>query len=234
MQNDYRIPRSINGFNPYIVNTTVYLMDGTPTNAVRLGFSPDELLKWTGFAEDWSPLYPLYADRKGTYTTTIKDQLRAIINKCLKLNHDNCLLDRIAVSPNAIIRDLETFNLKKGELQKETRTAPKTIIEEPVVASLQNIGGCWFSIKCRALRKVRAAIFEEADSVQYSYIIGDVPPTSADVAGLTKEISTRASFTLQLDPGSSGKHLYIFFRWYRTKYPSMSGPWNTIQMALIV
>jgi len=234
MNKDFRIPRSIRGFNSYIENTANYLLEGNPTNAVRLGFLADETDKWVGFSLKWKPLFPLYSDRKGTYTTSNKDALRKIIFDCRTFNHDNSLLDRIGASPNVKVHDLEVFRIKKGILKKETRTAPKTKINEPVGATLQSIGGGSFSVKCRSSKGGRAAIFEEADSVQYVYLVGDTAPASAEVAGLTKEISTRASFTLELSSDNSEKHLYIYFRWYRTKYPSMSGPWNTLQTMLIV
>ena len=233
MTSIYRIPRAIEEFNPYIINTSNYLADGTPTNATRLGFVETEVEKWTGFAGNWTQLYFKYADKKSSRTTAIKDQLLRIIDDCIELDQDNHLLDRIAASPNANIIDMETFNIKKGIL-KVSRSAPKTAITEPVLASIQSIGGGSFTIKCNNSNGGRAAIFADADSVQYTYFVGSTAPTSVNAPGLTKEISTRAAFTLALGAENSEKHLYIYFRWYLTKYPNFAGPWSSMQTALIV
>lgn len=230
----YRIPRGIEEFNPFIINTNIYLADGEPTNATRLGFVPAETAQWNAFANDWEPLYIKYSDKKASRTTAIKDQLLAIIDECLELDQNNRLLDRIAASPNVTILDMETFNIRQGVLQKETHSVPQTPIVDPVLASIQPIGGGSFSIKCNNGRRTRAAIFEDADSVQYTYLVGDVAPASPEVVGLTKEISTRAGFTLALGAENSEKHLYIYFRWYLTSYPNFAGPWSSLYTSLIL
>lgn len=233
MTSIYRIPRAIDEFNPYIINTSNYLADGSPTNATRLGFLDDEVEKWTGFAGNWTQLYFKYADKKSSRTTAIKDLLLKIIDECVELDQDYHLLDRIAASPNVNIIDLETFNIKVGKLQV-SRSIPKTAITEPVLATIQQIGGGSFTIKCNNATSGRPAIFEDADSVQYTYLVGSTAPTSANAPGLTKEISTRAAFTLALGAENSEKHLYIYFRWYLTKYPNFAGPWSSMQTAFIL
>ena len=90
------------------------------------------------------------------------------------------------------------------------------------------------NVKCYYPSAQRAGIFEEADSVQYVYVVGNTPPESADAIGLTKEISTKGIFTLALGSISSGKTLYIYFRWYSTKYPALAGPWNNMEAILIL
>jgi hypothetical protein len=129
---------------------------------------------------------------------------------------------------------METFNIKRGFLQKTVRTVPRKEIEESVSASIQMIGGGSVVIKCHSSKGSRAAIFAEADTVQYSYLVGDTAPTSAEQKGLTREMSSRASLILSLGTDSSPKYLYIYFRWYRTKYPLLSGPWSNLQTSLIL
>jgi hypothetical protein len=230
-----RMPRGIEDFNSYIVNTTAYLTAGTPTtNADRLGVLPAETAQWVSLHAEWVPLYVKYDDKRNSRTTAVKDQLLNIIDRCVDLDQDNHLLDRIAASPNVTITDLGVFNIRKGMLQKSTRTTPQTIISEPVIASLQPQGGGSVLVKCYSTTGERACIFDDADSVQFLYIVGDTPPASAEVEGLNRDLSTKATFTLSLGAGKAGKHLYIYFRWYNTKYPALAGPWSVLQTTLIL
>ncbi|MDP4270144.1 MAG: hypothetical protein Q8909_08450 [Bacteroidota bacterium] len=235
MSDASRIPRGIDAFSPYIGTTATYLTAGTPeTNAERLGVLPKEVAQWTSFSVEWIPLYTLYCDKLNGRTTAVTNRLYDIIDRCITFDQTYHILDRIAASPNVTIVDLSTFNIKKGALQKTTRSVATTPISEPVLAALQALGGGSFYIKCRSTTSERASILEGADCVQFVYVVGDTPPTSAEMAGLSKDISTKACFTLQLGAGSSAKYLYIYFRWYNTKHPELAGPWSSMQMSLIM
>jgi len=229
-----RIPRGIDEFNTYIGNTNSYLLAGTPTNANRLGVTPEELTQWTGFATDWAPLYLKYSDKKNSRTTAIKDQLLEIIGNTTDFDQRNHVLDRIAASPNVTIVDMETFNIKKGVLQKTSRLSSNTPIAEAVTVTIQHLGGGMVTIKCYSTTGQRASIYSDADGVQYLFMVGDTAPVSADAPGLSKELSTKAIITLNLGTASSGKNLYIYFRWYNTTRPELSGPWSALQTSLIV
>jgi len=228
-----RIPRGIDDFNPYIINTNAYLLAGVPTNAVRLGILTTETDKWTGFLNEWTPLYLKYSDKKNGRTTAVKDGLLYIIDQCVELDQTSHILDRIAASPAVSIADMETFNIRKGVLQKTTRSVPVTPISEKVAAAIQPLGGGSVAIKCHNSTS-RASILDGADSVQFVYQVGDVPPTSAEAPGMMKDISTRAAFTLDLGAENATKHLYIFFRWYNTKHPDLASPWSAMQSTLIL
>jgi hypothetical protein len=234
MSNVIRIPLTIDKFNPYIRNTNSYFLAGTPTNAVRLGLTPDEVTKWTSFETKWDTLYSKYSDKKGSRTTSIIDKLNAIITNCRTFNKSNNILNRIASSPNVTIDDLELFGIKKGELGKTSRSILTSSITEMVLPKLHPIGGGSISVKCFVAAGKTAHIIEGANSVQYTYILGSIAPTSAQVTGLVKELSTKARFTLALGAENAEKHLYIFFRWYNTKYPSLAGPWTTVQTTMIL
>jgi len=233
MKDTTRIPRRIEKFNPYIANTNAYLLAGTPTNATRLGLLPAEVTQWTVYATTWPPLYLTYSDKKKSRTTLGKDQLKSIIYQAVDYDQKHHILDRIAASPNVTLADLETFNIKKGILPNQIRTVSLKSIGEPVVASVQSLGSGIFAIKCHHSTGTRASIFEEADTLQYAYLIGDKAPASADDPGLTKEVSTKATFTLKIGAGFTEQHLYIYFRWYNTVHPDLAGPWSNLITILI-
>lgn len=229
-----RIPRGINFFNSYIVNTNTYLLTGTPNNATRLGLLASEQTQWTGFVTQWTPLYAKYTDKKSSRTTVIKDQLLNIIASCVRFDQQVHLLDRIAASPVVTIADLEMFNIKSGILQKNTRGAYTSSITEPVIPTIIPLGGGSVQVKCYSNQGVRAGIFPEADAVQYTYTVSDKAPESVDATELNKEISTRGSFSINLGGGASGKTLFIYFRWYCISNPSLSGPWTGLQNTLVL
>lgn len=234
MSEGSRIPRGIDDYNSYINNTTAYLKTGTPTNAERLGVSTEELAKWEGFLTAWNPLYVKYSDKKNGRTIAVTDQLHNLIDQCTLFNQTNHILDRIAASANVTIVDMETFNIKRGMLQKPTRTIPVSAITEMLTVTLQAIGGGSVAIKCYGVSAQRAGILEGADSVQYAYLVGTTPPASVKAPGLIIDLSTRAIFTLALGAENRAQYLYIYFRWYSTKRPGLSGPWSDLNSTLLL
>jgi hypothetical protein len=234
MSNGCRIPRSIDAFNPYIINTSSYLKAGTPLNAERLGLTRTEGIKWEEFMTAWAPLYLLYSDKKNSRTTAVIDQLQEIINQCVTYDQTFHILDRIAASPNVTIVDLETFNIKKGPLQKSTRTIPVTPIAELVTVILQPVGGGLVKVKCYSPTGQRAAIHVDADCVQYAYTVGTTPPASVKAEELVKDLSSKATFTLTLGAENAAQYLYIYFRWYNTRHPELNGPWSPLNNTLLL
>jgi hypothetical protein len=234
MADSPRIPRKIDLFNQYISNTTPYFNTGTPTNAERLGIRPEEVTQWIAIDTRWKPTYSLYSDKKNSRTTSVIEEINLIITDLIDLDHTYHLLDRIAASPNVNITDLETFNIKKGVLEKTTRSKPTTPITELVVPALQPLGGGIISMKCRNHIGNSASIIDGADSVEYNYCVGGTRPTSAESVGLKTGLSTKASFTLSLGAESAKEELFIFFRWYNTKHPELAGPWSSVQTTLIL
>ena len=230
-----RIPRSINEFGTYISSTNIYLSSGArQSNGLRLGISPEEMVQWKAFEENFSPLLLLYNDVANSRTRAIRNNLVEIIDKTIAYDQANHILDRIAASPNATVYDLGAFNINGGVPTKTTRSRSITIIREPVSVTFQQLGGAIIAIKCYSTTGARAAIFGEADSVQFMYKTGTVPPTSTNEDGLKSGLSTKGSFNLELNPEYKGKYLFIYFRWYNTKHPEMSGPWSELQTTMIV
>lgn len=235
MSDKSRMPRGIDAFNPYITNTNNYLLAGTPvTNGIRLGLLESEITQWTGFFTNWNSLYPLYSDKKYTRTTDIRDQLLTIISDAVDFDHKYHILDRVAASPNVAVTDLEVFNIRKGPLQKTTRTIPVTRLTDIISATIQPLSGGTVSIKCKSNFVPGASIIDGADSIQCLYKIGTPPPVSTDDEGLKTYLSTRASFSIDLGSVNTAKYLYIYFRWYNTKHPELAAPWSSLYTMLIL
>jgi len=230
-----RIPRTINGYGTYIVSTNAYILSGEPeTNGIRIGLTQDEIKRWKAFETEYTPLLLMYNDVMNSRTRAIRNSLIEIIDETIAYDQENHILDRIAASPNATVYDLGAFNINGGVSPKTTRTRPVTAIKEPVSVTFLQLGGGIIALKCYSTSGARAAIFSEADSVQFLYKTGTVPPTSTNEEGMKTGISTKGTFNLELNPEHKGKNLYIYFRWYNTRHPNLSGPWSELQITMIL
>jgi hypothetical protein len=89
------IPREIEEFNSYITQSNIYLILGSPTNAVRFGWTAQNLLDWQDIGTEWEPLYFKYSDKKEYYTTAIKNSLVAIVAKAIVYDRENKLILKI-------------------------------------------------------------------------------------------------------------------------------------------
>lgn len=229
-----RIPRNNDEFNKYYIKMCAYLDQETPTNATRLGVLPEEVTQLKSFATQWTPIYEKFSDKRNGRTIASRDELGQIMFEVTEYEQKNRILDRIAASPNVTVEDLGVFNISSRVLQKTKRSSVATRIEEPVTITFQLLGGGSMTIKCYSSTAQRSGIFGEADSVQYVYKVGGTAPASADEVEMIKELSTRGTFALDLGSASSGKTLYIYFRWYCTKHPELAGPWSAMQSSLIL
>jgi hypothetical protein len=230
-----RIPRLISTFNTYIHNTSLHLAAGTPVNnATRLGLTEAEANRWAELAEEWKPLFNLYSNKNMSRTVAIKEQLLNIIRKTVEFDRTNHILYRIGVSGQVTVEDTGVFRIKQGVAAKKNHTIPQTPVSEPVSVTLQPIGGGMIRVKCYGTSSLRAGIARNADCVQFLYRVGKTPPTSADEAGLSKDLSPKAIFILTLGSGSSGNNLYIYFRWFNTRHPNLAGPWSSLNVTAIL
>lgn len=124
-----RISRGIVGFDGDIRLTYEFMMKTSEPpvgycNWQRLGWLPDEIAQWGAYYTDWLPLYSLWLDKKGTRTTLIKDSLLLIIKNCSAYNQTHRLYDRIAVNPNALLSDYQTFHILRSTSLANTSHTP--------------------------------------------------------------------------------------------------------------
>lgn len=220
-----RIPRTIVPFNDFINVCVAYLLAGDPvTNWSRLGVLDEEMKWFQAFLTDWNRLYLLYSDKKGSRTTEVIVSLNVLISNMLDYNQKQHLLDRIASSLNATPIDFSKFNINPAD--KATPRSTHSAIQDVVEPTIEPIRGGVIAIKCYGSDSSRPSIYGDANCVQYSYIVGSEAPLSPDDPAMIHDISSRASFTINLGPANSGKKLFIFFRWYNTVHPDIAGPWT--------
>jgi len=228
------VPRSIDKFNLYLIRTAAYLLLGTPANWSRFGWLTTENAAWQAFLTTWLPLYAKYSDKKGGYTTGIKDQLLQIIEDCVNLCATNHLLLSIQATRGVTITDLQTFNLTTDEVTGSTPhhiTARVAAATDLVYPTLKPMGGGVVRCKCftDAVRSGRAHKLKGFDMVEYRYEViaqGAAIPSDPNTTTLIDGHSSKASFLLPTGTNNGGKVLVIFFRWAHSKHPTLDGPWN--------
>ena len=111
MSDKSNIPRSIKTFAVYIAQTCAYLVLGVPTNAVRFNWTAGNLSQWQLFFSQWTPLFNLYTNKKGGYTTSVKIKLEGIIANVIIYAENNKLIELVRATVSLNSDDCITFNL---------------------------------------------------------------------------------------------------------------------------
>ncbi len=228
MSTKRRIPDNIPDFNAYINNTDDYQQaGGPPTNAVRLGLTAQNSSDWKAKRIAWVALYKKYID-PAQCTTAVKQNIQLAMKGFKAFAQP--LIDIMAVSPAATADDANAFNFV---LDRKKPSQSHTALTDKVVLDAKPIGGGDVAMKAKtSTDSSRASKPDGADSVQLAYAFGATPPANMD-KGTTKDIFTKASFTLHAGTDNIGSKMYVYARWYNTKHPELAGPW-TVMLTLTV
>ncbi len=247
------IPRDIEGFNLYINQTNDYLILGSPTNAVRFGWTAQNLSDWQDFRTDWEPLYFSYSDKKGGYTTAIKTKLETIIANAVIYDRENKLILKVKATVGLTVDDCTIFRIPQSYASPQMIKLPGTSIADKnkTIATLEGvyprllptIGG-FVKVECflEIAESGRAHKPEGYDLVEYAVAVfyrGTTNlPTAATDTRLTVVHSSKATFVLQTatmtsnlpalaeDAIEPSKIAIFFFRWAKSKHPNLDGPWS--------
>jgi hypothetical protein len=249
------IPRSISGFDLYLIRTCAYLILGTPTNAVRFNWTAANLTAWQNFLTQWTPLFNQYSDKKAGYTTNVKNKLLTIIANAVIYAENNKLIELVKACLTLNTDDCSAFNLPAKLAIPSTSTsthplakakeADKTIIpSELVYPRLIPIGGSIIHIKAFAesSQSGRPHKLEGFDLLEYLvgifYLGTSGLPTKPTDTRLTTAYSSKSNFKLptaiytsNLPLQAAGatepaKIALFFFRWAKSKHPDLDGPWS--------
>jgi hypothetical protein len=247
------IPRDIPGYNTYIVTTTPYLTTGNPQKYAQFGWTQLQLQAWEAFLSDWNLLYPSYLNKKGSRTTDVKDDLMDIIKNQVAYDKTNELIMKIKATNGLTSLDCSMFHILQSLAVPvpgkhpviTTNSANKSIVTvEAVYPRLIPAVGGFVKIKAftekaqsgRAHKLKGFDLLEYAVAVFYSTATG--LPLTAEDPRLTKDHSTRASFVLPTaaltcnlsaipaNQGTPTKIAVLFFRWAKSKHPTLDGPWS--------
>jgi hypothetical protein len=247
------IPRDIKTYDTFINQTNNYLPLGNPTNAVRFGWTATQLQDWKAFLTEWQPKYALYSDRKGGYTTDIKNDLEIIIGNTILYDKTNKLINKVKATSGLTSQDCSTFRISQSLAAPPVGPHPiiknkeKVVIlptKEAVFPKLLPLVGGEVHIKCftEKAQSGRAHKLKGFDLVEYAvavFYLGTANlPVSASDPRLTIAHSSRAAFllntaafTANLTTVAAGttppaKIAIFFFRWSKSKHPNLDGPWN--------
>ena len=233
--NGRRVPKTLSEFDQYLRRVVGFLLQGNPSNGIRLLLTAAEIAQAQGFLTLWytgNPANPGAYELHSNPNTKTKNTRKAVI----KIISDfsiffSPLLVRMsgcaAISPS----DRLMLNIAAPN---PTRTRHRQGISDIVQFSIKPIGGGDVQFSGRTSQdSKRASKAEGADSVQICYKISDPAPVNTDDPTARTESVTHASFTLHLGTVSIGKKLYIYARWYNTKHPELAGPWSQLAQAMI-
>ena len=229
---DSRVPKSIFPFNSYLTTTDNFLQaisSGTTHNWERLGLSTDLADAWHNQLTAWQPLFDLWSS-DSTRTKTVVADVHSFIDDFIASSRNT--LNLIASSPNAISSDGVVFHLviTADRAKPSHPTMPITATCE---VGFERLGGSTMRLSFHETgNSGRPAIVDGADSVQTAVQIGGAePPNNPDE--MTQGLSTHAVVVHGFGPENIGQRLYIFVRFYNTKYPEFAGPWSILYTVMI-
>lgn len=227
-----RIPEGMAPFNAYINNSDDYLQalsaDGVTKNWERLGLTIDMAAKWKDHRVEWRDnLYPVYSNPALRNKTTTKqvndfrDEFKAIAGPMLNL---------MAASPNAGAEDEEMLNFV---ISRKKPTHSHTPITDTCFGRFSALGGGEIKVSFTSDTDTkRASLIKGANCVQIAFKIGDTPPAHV-LDGTKLDLVPRASYIMDMGADNSGKKLFVYQRWYNSKYPELAGPWSGQQSLII-
>ncbi len=253
MSDKSNIPRSIKAFAVYIAQTCAYLVLGVPTNAVRFNWTAGNLSQWQLFFSQWTPLFNLYTNKKGGYTTSVKIKLEGIIANVIIYAENNKLIELVRATVSLNSDDCIAFNLPTSLVIPPTgiHPVPKTKELDKTILTLEGVypkllpelnAMLHIKVYTAKAQSGRPHKLKGYDLLEYSFGVfylgaANLPALATDTR-LTVGYSSKANFVLSTVTTTSNlttlaagaltpvKIIVIFFRWAKSKHPTLDGPWN--------
>jgi hypothetical protein len=247
------IPRDIEGFNIYLTLTNNFIITGSPQKYVQYNWTAQNLSDWQAFKTEWDPLFFKYSDRKGGYTTDIKNDLENIILAAIAYDKVNKLILKVKATVGLTSEDCSTFRIPQSyasplsnshEVAQGGDKHKTTMTGEAVYPRMKPMGGGFVEICChpKAEGSGRAHKPDGFDLVEYKVAVfywgtKNLPAHATDNR-LSTAYSSKAGFTLDttnfttnLTAVAEGdieptKLAVFFFRWAKSKHPELDGPWS--------
>jgi hypothetical protein len=112
-----------------------------------------------------------------------------------------------------------------GFNRKSDQRTERPVISQTVFAEMKPMPGSRIRVTCRTETDAsRASILDIADEVEVRYVIDTLPATWQNCPNTVS--STKAIFTLELEPETAGKMIYAYVRWKNSTDIKKSGPFG--------
>ncbi|HEX7415196.1 MAG TPA: hypothetical protein VF411_14215 [Bacteroidia bacterium] len=219
---DTTIPRDIKEFDNYINSTNLFLvlavLGSAPPiqNWNRYNWTAANLSAWQAFLRRWNLLHVPYMNKKGGYTTDIKNDLLIIIAEVVKYAHENKLIELVKSTLVLTSADCSAWRLPEDlaapigghlpgthptntQTASTDRTAPtKEGVFARLIAELNGLVHIKaFTEAAESGRPHKLEGFDEVEYMAGVFYSGTANlPTAATDARLVKGHSTHANFLL--------------------------------------
>ena len=195
-------------------------------NGVAWGIPAAKVTEADGKFTTYKPYFMAVLNKKTRTSQQVTDhqEQRAIWEDYVEGFANTYLIPNAAISNSTI----ETLGFNR----RSNTNSPRPQIEAEVFAKMEPLASSKMQFICRTdSDSSRASLAKDADSVEVRYAIGTQP---ANVNACTqKEVSTKARFTLELNPDDAGKKIYAYVRWRNSSDPHKSGPWTDMLTTVI-
>jgi len=198
-------------------------------------------------------LFTLYSNKKESYTTVTKTKLDGIIANAIIYAKTNKLIELIKATASLNADDCVMFNLPQTlvvpsisthSVAKSKELDKTIVIPESVYPKLNPSAGGFLEIKgfTNITKSGRAHKLKGFDLLEYAVGVFNSGtsglPTHATDPRLTVNHSSKASFILSTAALTSNipalaagateplRMAVIFFRWAKSKHPTLDGPWS--------
>lgn len=232
MSKTTRVPTANALFNAYINNTAAYLeadSDGGPQkNWERLGITATNMSDWKEHRNYWAETLYLKYSNVNTRTKTVTQEVQGFKKDFAQFAQP--LLNIMAASPNVTDDDGGVLNFV---INRKKPTHTHTPITEGCFGKYTDLGGGEMKATySSATDSKRPSLLKGANCIQIAYKVGDTAPANVN-DGTKTDIVPRATYVLDLGSDNIGKKLFIYQRWYNSKYPELAGPWSGQQSFII-
>ncbi len=220
---DY-IPKQNLKFYAFIQN----LVDLVIANAVAWGILPAKVTELTDARDVYVPLFQAISNPKNRTSAQVDAHKtgRKVFQKYIRAFVKENLINNSLIPHDKKIE----MGLNPGS---GTHSARPAITTAPVV-DLRALGGFRVQAVCRVLSDDnRPSIQQDADGVEFRYLITTASPPANYKAATETFFSTKARFITAIDPADVGKTIYLFARWKNNSDDKKSGPWCDMVLVVI-
>jgi len=224
-----RVPRPIHKLHAYINTSTDFLLEGGALkNWQRLNLDIARLNKWVFLHDEWNKYYALYINAN-TRSRGVRDNLLRVKKEFISLTKP--VLEMMSGASAATISDFETLNIKRGILQKKTKTLTPVPNTHPVITfiDINEKGQHTLRIK-DSVAGNRAKPFGVI-ACEIAYFIGEKAPKSVDECK-KRTTASHSKFALKFSNSDSGKQVFYFIRWVNRR--GEPGGWSQMFSSVIL